>query len=225
LIGVPHTIAVVGLAFEARIAAGPGVAVVGRATGHDIGASLHRAVSRHCRGIISFGIAGGLVAGLKPGAVVVASSIVERGGTHPTDALWSERLLEVFPKALHAPIAGSDIPVGSPQAKRELHCATGAAAVDMESHIAARFAAAHGLGFTALRVVADPAARALPQAAMIGMRADGSIDHLAVLRALLRRWTDVPALVRVARDTSAARATLRRGRRLLGPGFGLLDVV
>ena len=222
--GLPHTIAVVGLAFEAKIAAGPGVAVVGRATGHKLEASLARALRKSCRGVISFGIAGGLTHDLHPGDVIVASSIIDSDGSHPIDPIWAKKLLTAFPGARHAPLAGVDAPLADPADKSALHEATGALAVDMESHIAGRFAAANGLGFAAVRVVADPAARVLPHAALVGMRSDGTIDLWAVLRSLARRSTQVPALLRVARDASAARSSLRRGRRLLGPGFGLLDL-
>ena len=224
MLGIPHTIAVVGLAFEAKIAAGPGVAVVGHATGHKLEASLARAAGKSCRGIISFGIAGGLTDDLHPGDVIVASSIIDSDGSHPIDSVWAKNLLQAFPGARHGPLAGVDAPLADPAGKKELHAATGALAVDMESHIAGRFAAANGLGFAAVRVVADPAARVLPHAALVGMRSDGTIDLWAVLRSLGRRATQVPALFRVARDASAARNSLRRGRRLLGPGFGLLDL-
>ncbi len=55
-------------------------------------------------------------------------------------------------------------------------------AVDMESHGAARFAENWGLPFAALRAIADPQHRALPPAAMVGMKPDGSADIKAVLR-------------------------------------------
>ncbi len=44
-----------------------------------------------------------------------------------------------------------------PSCKAALHSETGAAAVDMESHIAAAYAAEAGLPFAALRVISDPA--------------------------------------------------------------------
>jgi len=47
-------------------------------------------------------------------------------------------------------------------AKRALYLKTGALAVDMESHIVAGVAAAHGLPVAAIRVITDPALRAVP---------------------------------------------------------------
>src|SRR5579872_5516273 len=51
-------IALVGLAFEARIAAGPGVLVICR--GRETPDLLRLAIGAGCRSIISFGVAGGL---------------------------------------------------------------------------------------------------------------------------------------------------------------------
>ena len=52
---------------------------------------------------------------------------------------------------------------------------------------------------------------------------DGSTDVAAVLRSLVSAPSEALALMRVAADAFLARNSLQRGRRLLGPGFGLLD--
>jgi hypothetical protein len=93
----------------------------------------------------------------------------------------------------------------------------------MESHIAASVATSHGLPFAVLRVVADPARQRIPQAALHGMRPDGSLDALAVLRALWRKPTDIISIPKVARNAWAARGALARARHGLGRGFGLHD--
>ena len=53
-------IVVVGMAFEARIAAGLGVPVICGGDGSNLAASLARAMAAGCGGLISFGVAGGL---------------------------------------------------------------------------------------------------------------------------------------------------------------------
>ena len=216
-------IAFVGLNFEARIAAGPGVHVVCREPRSDISGPLHDAIKRGCRSIISFGVAGGLAPHLRPGDWIVASSVIDSGKRRATDAEWSRRLLRTVPGAGFASVAGVDAPVSDPRIKREWHSKTGAAAVDMESHIVARVAAAHGLAFAAVRVIVDPVHRTVPAAALAGMRPDGSTDVAAVLRSLVSAPSEALALMRVAADAFLARNSLQRGRRLLGPGFGLLD--
>jgi len=211
-------VTVTGLAFEARIAGGVTVISDGLRTG-----TLKAEIDRGSRGVISFGIAGGLAPHLAPGQWVVASAIVAEGDRHATDRDWSERLLRALPDAMHATIAGSDAPIADPLAKRALHARTGAVVVDMESHLAARIAAAHGLPFTACRVIVDPAHRHLPPAALLSLRPDGSPNVAAVLRSVLERPRQLPDLLRLALDATIARAALRRGRALLGPALAFPD--
>jgi adenosylhomocysteine nucleosidase len=219
----PIVIAFVGMAFEAKIAAGPGVLVVCRNNRHDLAAVAGHAARKGYRGIISFGVAGGLAANLRTGDWVVASHVLESQITRSTDAAWSNSLLEAIAGASYAPILGVDSPVAEPTMKRDLHLATGAAAVDMESHMVARLAAAHGLAFAAMRVIVDPHDRAIPPAAVMGMGRDGGADIWAVLRNLIAHPSQLSLLARVAADAIAARAELLRVRRLLGPHFGLAE--
>ena len=219
----PIVIAFVGMAFEAKIAAGPGVLVVCRNNRRDLATVAGNAARKGYRGIISFGVAGGLAANLRTGDWVVASHVLESQVTRSTDAAWSNSLLEVIAGASYAPILGVDAPVAEPTMKRDLHRATGAAAVDMESHVVARLAAAHGLAFAAMRVIVDPADRAIPPAAVLGMGRDGGADIWALVRNLVAHPSQLSLLARVAADAITARAELLRVRRLLGPHFGLAD--
>jgi adenosylhomocysteine nucleosidase len=214
-------IALVGMVFEARIAAGPCVFVICRNTQGEIAASLERALQRGCRSIISFGVAGGLAPHLRAGDWVVASSIIDARQDRPTDVTWSQKLARLIPGAHHAPIAGVDAALTDAAAKRQMHAETGAAAVDMESHLVARLAEAHGLSFTAARVIIDPAHRFVPAAALAALRPDGSASIAAVLRELAAAPSQLLALLRLASDGYVARGALTRMRRALGPSFGL----
>jgi len=216
-------IAFVGMGFEAKIAAGPGVLVVCRDSRRDLANVIASAVHQGYRGVISFGVAGGLAANLRTGDWVVASTVLDAHVPHATDAVWSSSLLATIPGATYAPILGVDAPVAEPGIKRQLHMTTGACAVDMESHVVVRLAAAHGLAFAAVRVIIDPAERTIPPAALLGMRADGSANAWAVLRDLAARPSQFLSLIRLAVDSFAARAELLRVRRLLGPHFRLAD--
>jgi hopanoid-associated phosphorylase len=210
-------IALVGLAFEARIAAGPGVLVVCR--GRETSDLLRLAVGAGCRSIISFGVAGGLAPDLIPGDCVVASAIIDYPAVRPTDPLWSRKLADMIPGARHGPIMGVNSVVSDPSDKRRLHTFTRAVAVDMESHLVARLADAHGLAFAAVRVIIDPAHRAVPPAALLAMAPGGSTDVSAMLWEILARPSQVSPLMRLAADAIAARAALVRLRRALGPSF------
>jgi adenosylhomocysteine nucleosidase len=212
--------------FEARIAAGPGVVVVCRTAGSKwaaIAESAESAVRHGYRGMISFGVAGGLASHLRAGDWVVASAVRESQTVRATDAAWSRRLLGMIAGAVHAPILGVDVPVAEPAKKRELHRTTGAAAVDMESHVVARVAAAHRLAFAAVRVIVDPAHRTIPPAALIGMRPDGRADVAAIVRDVMLRPSQLKPLARVAADAFTARTAMHRVRQRLGPHFGLAD--
>lgn len=191
----------------------PGVVALSGGGGVErLAAMLETAMADGPVGVISFGIAGGLAPDLKPGATILGRRVLDGETRFEADPAWIRRLAAALPHATVAAIAGVDEAVADADAKRLLHRAGGAVAVDMESHVAARIAARHGLPFAALRVVADPAERSLPRAAMAGMRPDGSADINAVLRALARAPHELPALLRVAADARAAFAALRSSR-------------
>src|SRR5205807_2446833 len=172
-----HTsvVAVTCLALEARIAAGAGVAVICSHTSQLVSA-LEAAIRGGVSGIISFGIAGGLAPDLVAGDWVVGAGVRTDQGRFPADQVWARNLLAALPGAVHRDIVGVDAVVVDPLEKRLLHARTGAAAVDMESHIAARIAAANAIPFAACRVVIDAIDRRLPPAALVGLRLDGTPD-------------------------------------------------
>jgi adenosylhomocysteine nucleosidase len=213
-------LAVTGLQRERRILAGPDVEVI--AGGGDrarLEAELER-LAPTVRGIISIGIAGALAPGLRPGRWVVATAVHDRGTALPTDPDWTDWLASRLPGAERGILIGVDTVAATAKQKAELHRATGAIAVDMESHVAARAARHHRRPFVAARVVSDAAHRTLPPAARVGMRADGNVDLPAVLRSLLVRPWQLPALIRTGLEAETAFRALLRGHRLLGPGLG-----
>ena len=214
-------IVVVGLAFEARIAAGPGMQVICSGNGHNLAANITRAIEHGCGGLISFGVAGGLDPRLKPGTCIIGSAVISEDRRLPTDHQWSQRLLQALPNPVHGTLVGVGAPVADAAAKRALFEKTGAVAVDIESHVVADVADQHNLPLAAIRVVTDPAMRTIPNVALAAMRPNGTVDVLTVIRSLLQRPRELSGLLRTALDARAARATLRQGRRLLGPRLGL----
>ncbi len=209
-------IAVTGLKREARILAGPGVvAIAGGGDEARLEAALN-AIGPGAAGVISIGLGGALDPALRPGDWVVATEVIVAEARLATDPAWTDRLIARLPSVRSGPIAGSSVMLATAEAKASLRRTTGALAVDMESHIAARVAARHGLPFAAARVISDGADRALPLAAQAGMRSDGGMDAMAVLAALIRRPGELPALIRVAVEAETAFRALLRGRQLLG---------
>jgi len=224
--GPARVLAIVGLSKEAKLAAGPGVEALG-AGGNPrrLRELLGARDATGLRAVVSFDIAGGLDPRLVPGDIVVASGILSDGESYATDAALtvaiSDKLSGMRARPLVADLAGVDAAVLSVEAKVGLHGRTGAAAVDMESHVAAAFARRHGLPFAAIRVVCDPAHRALPAFVAAALKPNGDPDILAVLGALARGRMGIGVLLRLARDSSAAFAALSRCRALLGHGLGV----
>ena len=210
-------VAVVGLQFEARIVAGPEVRAVVLGSAPRPLAALLLPTDR---GVISFGICGGLAPGLAPGACVIASSISDGARAWTTDRAWTKCLARSIPNAIVGPILGVDAPILDVGAKSILHKRHGAVAVDMESHVAALAASAHGLPLVAVRAVADDATCALLTTALAGRRADGSVNVHGVLAALRKQPGDLAPLIRLAVGTGFARATLLRVRPSLTWDFG-----
>jgi len=172
-------IAVTSLLLEARIATGPGVSVI---CGHasQLVSCLQAAIKRGALGVISFGVAGGLAPHLAPGDWVIGSGVRTGHERYPADRRWSSCLLQAIPGSVHGEIAGADAPIADASEKTRLHTLTGAMAVDMESHVAAKVAALHHIPFAVCRTVIDPADRDLPPAAVIDLRHDGTPDLLAI---------------------------------------------
>src|SRR5262249_61809483 len=92
-------IVVVGLAFEARIAAGPGVHVICSGDGRNLASSLASAIRGGCAGLVSFGVAGGLHPKLQPGDCIVASAGGSGSIRIPTHPRGAPNLIETVPGA------------------------------------------------------------------------------------------------------------------------------
>jgi adenosylhomocysteine nucleosidase len=177
------------------------------------------------RGIISVGICGALDSKLAVGDCVIASEIVAGFARLSVDTAWSERLTACLPESIAGPIAGTDSMLIEPRDKQTLRRRSNALAADMESYVAAEFAATHGIPFAALRVVSDDAHHALPPAVLKAMKPDGGVNIPAVIGSLMRNPLQLPALLRTARDSEIALKVLlccldRLGPRLLGPDLG-----
>ncbi|MFT4096296.1 MAG: phosphorylase [Rhodoblastus sp.] len=211
---------VVGLKREARLVDGRDRTIV--CSGGDV-SLLERRLARmdpaQLAGVVSFGLAGGLDQALSPGDLLLARSVAGPAGALATDAALTSALAAALAggglRASEAIFAGVDAVVLSTDAKAALRGATGAAAVDMESHVAARYAAAVALPFAALRAVSDPSGRALPALAARALTPDGGVDYLKVIGGLVRAPRDLGALLAAGRDSAAAFAALARAGRAL----------
>lgn len=163
--------------------------------------------------LLSFGIAGALAPGFAAGTLLLPRDVVEEGGRRlPADAAWHARVAEKLRRrGLHheeGSLLGRVAPAASVERKAALWRATGAVAVDLESHLVAQVAAQAGRPFLVLRAIADRAALALPPAALAGLDARGRPALGRVLAGVARRPDQIPALLRLARDTRRALVAL-----------------
>jgi adenosylhomocysteine nucleosidase len=218
---------VTGLVQEARIAAGPGMTVICSSSDpSQLRALLTLFDASTIRGVISFGVAGGLDPTLKPGDVVVATEVLAGDTRWLAGLALNEDVIASVAlgrsRVVRGSLAGAEQVVVAQASKAALHSETGAAAVDMESHIAAAYAAEAGLPFAALRVISDPAGRALPPLAMAAIKPNGDIDLRKVLRGLARNPTTLRALVSTGMDFNRALRSLRGCRGFLLGGEGLV---
>jgi hopanoid-associated phosphorylase len=221
---------VTGLVQEAKIAAGPGMTVICSSSDPvQLRSLLADFDPTTIRGVISFGVAGGLDPDLKSGAVVVATEVVAGNSRWSASEVLSDELIAGAgvgrQKVFRGGLVGVEKVVTGQAGKAALRSEFGAAAVDMESHIAAEFAAMAGLPFAALRVVSDPAHRALPEIATTAIKPNGDVDLRKVLRGIARNPLVIRALVSTGRDFNRALRSLRDCRSyLLGHTMVSADV-
>lgn len=206
-----------GLKREARIFDRPGrdlVVVIGGGVAPTLERDLDDKVALFPGIILSCGIAGALAPSLRPGDVVIDGNV-----------LLAERLGRALPHAHRGGIVGSDAITATAADKRILHERTGAIAVDMESHVAARVAVRKGLPFAALRVISDCADDDLPPAALVGMRPDGGMALGAVLASLAPNPRQLPALIRTGRQANQAFRNLAQAfDTIIGAGIDRLEL-
>jgi adenosylhomocysteine nucleosidase len=223
---------VTGLARESQIAAGPGVSRI-VCSGSDpdrLRSELSGIDDSKFRAVLSFGIAGGLDPALKPGDVVVASAVISESGVWKVQpkvqAAITAQVRSHGVNAANGIVVGVEEPIIVPSTKAALRRETQAVAVDMESHVGAAYAASHGLAFAAIRVISDPADRALPALATKALKPDGRIDFPAVMAGLAKAPSQLGKLIKAGEDAGRAFAGLRRCRGFLdfGLGFGFADL-
>ena len=199
-----------GLEAEAKIARRAGLSAVVGAGNHRRTVAIVEEAATRAECLVSFGIAGALAPSLKPGDIVLSTEVID------DDRSWlsSERLrpqisdLALELGAIEGPVLGAQLVIATKADKRRAWQQTGAIAVDLESIVVARAAAALGIPFVVLRAIADPASRELPPAALVPLADDGKPALAQVLASVMRRPQQLPTLLGVAREARQALAAL-----------------
>lgn len=193
---------IVGLAAEAALLRGLPVRI-GIGGGSAAGASdaCQSLIQQGVRGLVSFGLAGGLDPSWRPGALIIPRAVIDHHAIFDCTPLVG---------AFNAPsILATDQIIVTRDAKSRLFAQSQAVAVDMESGAVARAAAAHNLPFAVLRAIIDPAERDLPPAAIIALDRAGTIGFLRVLGSVVVQPRQIGPLLALAGDATKARACLR----------------
>lgn len=213
-------VAVVGLAKEARIARKAGlVPVIGACDPELLSLRLEKLVGK-VDAVVSFGIAGALSPLLKAGDVIIGSHVVSGTEHYVCDETWSKQMAARIPGARLAIVAGADEVISHIAMKRALTASAGAHIVDMESHMAARFAWMLDVPFAVVRTVSDASTRTLPPAALEPLKENGKPKLAAILKSLFADPEQFPELIVTGMDAGKAFRSLARARRLLGPELG-----
>ena len=164
--------------------------------------------------LISFGICGAMDPTIRPGHIALPSHVINpQNEFFAADPGWRDALSKRYSSSIpgHAgSLMTTEIAVSSVAEKRSLHQRTGASTVDMESASVGAKAAEANIPFIVIRAAADPAERALPQSALVGLAPNGNTRSAAVINQLARRPWEFVELLRLGKDSAQALEALRR---------------
>lgn len=175
-----------------------------------VGPAVARATTERVLGsvqadhVLVCGVAGGLRADLRVGAVVVPDEVVEfstgrRFQPSPMDGVELSGL-----------VATTDVIITDEQRVAEME-EMGVVAVEMESSGVAEACQAAGVPWTTFRVISDrPDEDLIDDAITSLLRPDGSSDAMAAVRLMARHPGRVPSMVKLGRDSSMAAAKAAR---------------
>jgi len=172
-----------------------------------------RLVERGATALVSWGVAGGLDPGLRPGTVILPDTVIGADGQRwGVDLEWRDRLLERVGERIATstlPLYHATSVITTADGKRAIFERFGAGAADMESVAVARVAMANDLPWIAVRVVIDAADQDLPAAILTAIGDDGRLSVASVAGLILRPrlWRPVIALGRAG---AAAGRSMRR---------------
>lgn len=162
--------------------------------------------------LISWGCAAALDGQLRPGQLVIPETVRLDQQSYETDKRWSHKLrcrLSQKLTVVGGGLLSTSRIVASRSEKQSLQRETSAVALDMESAAVAKIAQQANLPCLVLRAIADPAAMSLPQAVVVALDDQGQVQLGKLLRHLLLRPWQIPALISLGLHFAAARKTLK----------------
>ena len=146
-----------------------------------------------CSGLVSLGLSGGLDPNCNAGDILVPDFVYDKAGqVFESHKRWNSNIRNALSGLMpisSSPILGSNSPILTVDDKREVFEATGAVAVDMESHSIAKIADKYNIPFLAIRVIADNQNLNIPSWIMNSIKEDGQIyTGQLFFQFILRPW-------------------------------------
>lgn len=209
---VTKTAVIVGMTSEATIAKSFGCQViVGAGNALQLRISIEDAVSKGVNQLLSFGVAGGCNPAYQAGDIIYGNYVLDS----KTKIFCN---FQFYFKCQHPRLGAfvsTNTPISTSAQKAQLHY-DGADAVDMESVVVAKIAAAHAIPFGVIRAISDPAGVSLPSAATEALDTSGNVDLLSVFRSLIRDPAQITALISLGFDSQKAFSNLRKVSETIG---------
>lgn len=181
-----------------------------------------RLLAAGCGRVLVWGMAGGLVASLRPGTLLLPATVIALDGTrYAADADWRACLRGRL--APHLPVVEQALatrarPPATQAEKAACARVTGAVAVDMEAGAVAALAAERGAPFAVLRAVADPVELDIPPAVLGGL--GSRVLTLEIALRLIARPGDVSGVLRLRRAYVPASRALAKAALALAAAQG-----
>lgn len=228
----PRLGVVTGLASEAVVAAAlagrdvlPARVVCAGASSARAAALARELIEEGVEALLSFGIAGALAPDLDCGELLVAEAVRGADGRdYPCDREWRRTLAARLSEAGFAhregALLGTSRILREAADKQAAQRDSGCLAADMESGAVAAVAAETGLPFLAVRAVADRAQDRLPALVEHAVKPNGMPAVGRTVAALIRHPAQLPATLRLARQSAEALRCLRRLEAVRDALFG-----
>lgn len=189
---------------------------IGRDRASTAAASL---VQAGADGLISWGVASGLVPRMRSGTLILPEQIISREGAvhRAAPELYRRACAALDGRFVHVrgSLAESRRVMRSRTEKRDLFRLTGAVAADMESAAVAEIAEAAGIPFLSVRVILDSLEVPLPRSALSAIDEYGTVRPARFMGRLAARPWEIPGILRLALKFRRAKTSLGRiGRQL-----------
>jgi adenosylhomocysteine nucleosidase len=171
-------------------------------------AAARRLLANGATALLSWGVSGALVSGLRTGTLLLPHTIVDAGGASLSVGAQWRHCLDDVPSADARQIAETTSILSTPEQKSALARSHHAVAADMESAAVARAAQQARVPFLAVRAVCDDCAMSVPVWLLSCADARGRIDLAKLCKQLVRHPRDGIDVSRLVRGFNAALAAL-----------------